>query len=242
MNKKIVSITLGVMFFILTVLIVIQYKTIKSANTVLGNTGNNSELKTEVLKWKERYDDAYKKLEIAEKQLEEKRQLASKNDLVSSSAEEELKKINSLIGAIDVTGKGVIITLQDNANVTSENIGVLENISDYLIHDRDLLRVVNELRNAGAEAISINDERIISTTSITCDGNVILINGKKVSSPFIIKAIGSQEAIIGGLKRPGGLLEEELEPYGLVAEVKRQNKITIYKYNGILDYQYMKSE
>lgn len=192
MNKKVVSITLGVMVFILTVLIVIQYKTIKSANTVLGNTGNNSELKTEVLRWKERYDEAYKRLETTEKQLEEKRQLASKNDLVSSSAEEELKKINALIGTIDVVGKGVIITLQDNANVTSENIGALENISDYLIHDRDLLRIVNELKNAGAEAISINDERIVSTTSITCDGNVILINGKKISSPFTIKAIGSR--------------------------------------------------
>ena len=241
MNKKSVAITLGVMVLILTTAIIIQYKTIKSANSVLGIYTNNGELKTEVLRWKEKYDEEYEKLQKAEKLLESKRELATKKDLVSSKAEEELKKINSLIGAIDVTGKGIIITLQDNPNVTTENIGTLENISDYLIHDRDLLRIVNELKNAGAEAISINDERIISTTSITCDGNVILINGKKISSPFRIKAIGSQEAIIGGIQRPGGLIEE-LENYGLVADINKQNKTTIYKYNGILEYKYLKNE
>ena len=119
--------------------------------------------------------------------------------------------------------------------------GALENISDYLIHDRDLIMLVNELKNAGTEAISINDERIINTSSITCDGNVILVNGNKISSPFTIKVIGSPETIIGGIQRPGGKIEE-LEEYGLVVSIKKQSKISIYKYNGILDYKYMRSE
>ena len=105
-----------------------------------------------------------------------------------------------------------------------------------MIHDTDLLTLVNELKNAGAEAISINDERIINTTSITCDGNVILVNGNKISSPFIIKAIGSQEALLGAIQRPGGFLEE-LERYGLVSGIEQKNEILIYKYNGIIDYK-----
>ena len=119
--------------------------------------------------------------------------------------------------------------------MTTQNVGMFGNISDYLIHDKDLLTLVNELKNAGAEAISINDERIINTTSITCDGNVVLINGNKISSPFVIKAIGSQEAILGGIQRPGGYLEK-LKEYGLVTSVEKQDNITIYKYNGIIDY------
>ncbi len=241
MNKNKIAIVLGIMVMFLTTSIVIQYKTVKSANSITGSSSSDIELKSEVLKWKQKYDEEYKKLESSEKKLENKRELASKNDTTSSEKQKRLKEVNSVIGSIDVSGKGVVITLQDNPNATSETIGGIENISDYLIHDRDLLRIVNELKNAGAEAISVNDERITNTTSITCDGNVILINGNKISSPFTIKAIGSQEAIIGGVKRPGGLLEE-FERYGLVAEVKKQSKVVISKYNGILDYKYLKSE
>lgn len=240
MNKKIVSVTLGVMCLLLTVAIIVQYKTVKDASQIIGSDDVNSELKTEVLSWKEKYDEAYKELENSEEKLEKARETASKNSDASSESEKNLKIANAIIGTTDVTGKGIIVILADNQNVTSDSISVLENISNYLIHDSDLLSLVNELKNAGAEAISINDERITNTTSITCDGNVILINGNKVSSPFTIKAIGSQEALLGAIQRPGGFLEI-LEKYGLVSSVKKQSKITIYKYSGIMNYQYIRN-
>ena len=225
MNKKIVSATLGIMCLLLTVAIIVQYKTIEDASQIIGTDDVNSELKTEVLSWKEKYDEAYKELQDAEKKLETAREEASKNSGASSESERNLKIANAIIGTTDVTGSGIVVTLADNQNVTSDSIGVLENISNYLIHDSDLLTLVNELKNAGAEAISINDERITNSTSITCDGNVVLINGNKVSSPFIVKAIGSQEALLGAIERPGGFLEI-LERYGLVSSVQKQNKIT----------------
>lgn len=240
MNKKIVSATLGIMCLLLTVAIIVQYKTVEDASQIIGTDDVNSELKTEVLSWKEKYDEAYKELEDAEKKLETAREEASKDSGASSESERNLKIANAIIGTTDVTGSGIVITLADNQNVTSDSIGVLENISNYLIHDSDLLTLVNELKNAGAEAISINDERITNSTSITCDGNVVLINGNKVSSPFIIQAIGSQEALLGAIERPGGLLEI-LEQYGLVSSIQKQNKITIYKYSGIMNYQYIRN-
>lgn len=235
MNKKKVAIILGVMCFILTSAIIVQYKTVKNANKIAG-TEINSELKTEVLRWKERYEQIYSQLEVADKVLEQEIQKATNNGNISSELQRELKVLNSLIGTIDVHGKGIIITLADNNNVTTENVGVFDNINNYLIHDKDLLTIVNELKNAGAEAISINGERIINTTSITCDGNVILINDNKISSPFEIKAIGSQEALIGAIQRPGGYLEQQLQSYGLVKNIEKQDNITIYKYTGIIDY------
>lgn len=241
MNKKVVSITLGAMCLILTIAIIVQYKTIQDSNKTIGITGSNSELKSEVLAWKEKYDEAYKHLAKAEKELENQRESASKKDSTSSESDRNLKIASAVIGNTDVEGKGIVITLADNKNVTSSSIGALDNISNYLIHDTDLLRMVNELKNAGAEAISINDERITNLTSINCDGNVVLINGNKVSSPFTIKVIGSQEALLGAMQRPGGLLDE-LEDYGLVSSVKSQNKVTIYKYNGVIDYRYVKNQ
>ena len=250
MNKKVVSATLGIMCLILTLAIIVQYKTVKDANKIAGASGINSELKSEVLIWKEKYDEAYKKLETSEKELEKQREEASKKDTTSSEIERDLKKSKKHIERVrfmtshpwdftDVQGKGIVLTVADNKNVTSESISALDSISNYLIHDSDLLTLINELKNAGAEAISINDERITNSTSITCDGNVVLVNGNKISSPFVIKAIGSQEALLGAIKRPGGFLEE-LEQYGLVSSVKKQSKITINKYSGIIDYKYIR--
>lgn len=234
MNKNKIALVLGIMCFALTIAIVVQCKTISNANKIAGSTAND-ELKTEVLKWKEKYEEAYEDLEELEVILEERRNLATSNDESSTKIQTQLTTLNSLIGATDVNGKGVIITLADNANVTSQTVGIYDNISNYLIHDSDLTRLVNELKNAGAEAISINDERIISSTSITCDGNVILINGNKISSPFTIKVIGSQELILGAIQRPGGLLDLELIPFGLLGNVVKEDNITIYKYSGVID-------
>lgn len=233
MKKRDILIIFGIMCMILTTAIIIQYNTVKNANMITGSS-TNGELKTEVLKWKERYDETYKELEKREKELEKQRISATENDEGSKEMQEELKKLNSIIGNIDVKGKGVIITVADNNAVTTQTVSVLDNISNYLIHDTDLLFIVNELKNAGAEAISINDERIINETAITCDGNVILVNGNKISSPFTIKAIGSQETILGAIQRPGGFLEE-LRNYGLVNSVVKQNNISIFKYSGIIN-------
>lgn len=241
MNKKNVAISLGIMCFILTLLISIQYRTIKNANSVAG-TSINSELKTEVLKWKERYEEIYSVLEKTENILEIKREQVTINNNDSTKIQKELKTLNSVIGTIDVKGPGIILTVADNNNITTQTVGILDNINNYLIHDKDLLMLVNELKNAGAEAISINGERIINTTSITCDGNVILINGNKISSPFEIKAIGSQEALLGALQRPGGYLEQELEDYGLVMSIEKQDNIIIYKYSGIINYTKIKEQ
>lgn len=233
MKKRNIAITLGVMCIALTTAVSVQYRTIRDANKVTGSNVN-SELKTEVLRWKGRYEELYEDLDVLEKMLEEKRTLATSNDEASIKLQNELRTLNALIGTIDVSGEGVIINLADNSSVTNQTISIFDNISNYLIHDTDLIMLVNELKNAGAEAISINNERIISTTSITCDGTVILINGNKISSPFTIKAIGSPSLILGAIQRTGGLLEE-LYAYGLVSSVSQEENVTIYKYSGVIE-------
>ena len=237
MNKKLVALTLGIMCLLLTMAIAMQYKTVQDANKVIGST--SSELKSEVLAWKEKYDSAYKELTKEEKQLEKTREVASKKNSTSAESEKELKTLNAMIGTTDVTGPGIEITIADNSNVTSDSVGVFGNVSDYLIHDMDLLTILNELKNAGAEAISINDQRVTNYTSITCDGNVVLVNDQKISSPFTIKAIGSQEALLGAIQRPGGYLER-LKEYGLVSSVEKKTNLMISKYDGVMNYKYIR--
>lgn len=236
MNKKQIAISLGIMCMILTLILVVQVRTTNSANQVVSQTLTSNDLRDQVLKWKEKYDYTYEELQSAEKVLEQVRQEASENTEGSSEKEEELKRNNILIGLTDVSGEGVIVTLKDNPSVTTDS--TILDPSMVIVHFGDILGIVNELKNAGAEAISINDQRIISTTSITCEGNVINVNGEKTSSPFVIKAIGSPIYMHSALTRAGGTIEY-LNQY-IQASVKQSNNITIKKYTGVINPKYIK--
>lgn len=237
MNKKQIGIILGIVCLLLTTAIIVQIKTIKHSGIEANATFSEDSLRDEVLRWKEKSDNASEELSKVEKELEKQRTKATQNDEASKSNEEEIKVSNAVLGLSDVTGEGVEITLQDNQDVTTET--ATNDISYYVVHDIDILSVVNELKNAGAEAISINGERIINTTSITCAGNVAQINGEKVGAPFIIRAIGKSETLYEALNRPGGYIEL-LNYSGIVSNIKKSNNITIQKYKGAINFKYMK--
>lgn len=236
MNKKQISITLGIMCLLLTVAICVQIKTMNSANSTVSQTLEDNGLRDEVLKMKEKYDNTYQELERAQKELEEVRQSASKNNSEAETKEQELKENNMILGNINVLGEGVEVILQDATN--SNNI---LDPSKALIHYTDLLWVVNELNNSGAEAIEINGQRFISTSAITCEGNIIKINGERIGSPFKIKAIGSQSLLYGSLTRTGSYLDV-IKEGGNIVEVKKVKDITISKFNGVIKTEYIKNK
>ena len=87
---------------------------------------------------------------------------------------------------VPAEGQGVTITIDDSK--TKSKAG--ENPNLYLIHDDDLLKVINELKAAGAEAISINEQRLIATSEIRCAGPTLSVNNIRSAPPYEIKAIG----------------------------------------------------
>ena len=234
-NKKVVAAVLGVMCFLLTLGIFVQIKTVKNNNSTVSNNYEENSLRAEVLKYKEKYDNKYKELEKAEEKLEQERESSTKNDGELQSKEEEITEGNKITGLTEVTGAGVIVTLTDSKKDISSSL----NPSDLIVHDLDVLSVINELKNAGAEAISINDQRLTPNSGIVCGGNIIDINGEKVGAPFIIKAIGLPEQL-AALNRPGGYLAK-LKEYSIGVELKQSNKITIPKYTGTITYKYAKT-
>ena len=236
MKKKQIAITLGIMCFILAIGIAVQIKTTGHNNSTVAQSLTDDSLRDEVLRWKERYDNAYAELTESEKELTQIRQQASQNDTTSTAKQEQIKANNMLLGTVEVEGPGLQITLEDNAMAA---VGLLDP-SLVLVHYDDILQVINALNNAGAEAISVNGQRIITTTAITCEGNVIKVNGEKVSSPFVIKAIGSQGALYGALTMPGGYLDI-LEDYGVIVKTEQVDNLVVEKYNGIISYKYVKN-
>ena len=234
-NKKVISIVLGIMCFALTTGICIQVRTTSQTDSTVSQNYEENNLRAEVLRAKERYDNKLKDLESAEAELEKQRQDSTQNNENLETKEGQIVQGNKILGLAEVTGPGVIVTLSDSKQDSSTAL----NPSDLIVHDGDVLSVINELKNAGAEAISINDQRLVPTSGIACVGNVIEINGEKVGAPFIIKAIGLPEQL-AALERPGGYLER-LRSYSIGAVLEKSNNITIPKYNGVITYKYART-
>ena len=168
MSKNKIAITLGTVCFILTIAICVQIKTVKSTNMAVTQTLTENSLRDEVLKWKEKYDNISNELDTAEKRLAKIREQSTKNDATSSQKEEQITLNNNILGMTNLVGQGVEIIVTDDPNATTESISKLDDISNHIVHDADLRAIVNELKNAGAEAISINEQRLVNTTAITC--------------------------------------------------------------------------
>ncbi|WP_126426016.1 DUF881 domain-containing protein [Brevibacillus marinus] len=114
----------------------------------------------------------------------------------------ELEEARMLAGVIPVEGSGVVVTMQDHPNA-SQSGDVMKNI----VHEQDVTLVVNELRAAGAEAISINGQRLVSSSAIRCVGPTIIVNGVKSATPFVITAIGDPGTLSQALHLPGGVMD-----------------------------------
>jgi uncharacterized protein YlxW (UPF0749 family) len=108
-----------------------------------------------------------------------------------------------------------------------------QNPNLYVLHDEDVLRVLNELRAAGAEVMAINGERLLSTSEVRCIGPTILVNKvRRVAAPFVITAVGEPDTMISALKMRGGVVDTLQQFWGIQVTVKRLNQVTIPAYRG----------
>ncbi len=236
-NKNQVGIALGLMCVLLTSAIVVQLNTIKEATKIVGTSYAQSELREEVLREKEEYERLYKELEEKEKELEKVRQESTKENTRLKELQQDLDNTNKLLGLAEVTGSGIVLTLEDNDGTAIKELGGDLNIA--LVHDGDIREIINELKNTGAEAISINGQRLVGGTAITCSGAIITVNGVKLNSPFEIRAIGNPNTL-AGITRAGGYLSI-LEDEGIKAKFEKSNNITVPKYTGVNNPKYMKN-
>ena len=241
MDKKIkTGIVLGIMCLALTVGICIQVRTVKQYSTKVGQNYDQNNLRAEVLKYKEKYENQIKEIEKLDNELEAKIEEASNKNTNLEDAKNQIKTGNKIIGTSEVTGPGITITLTDSKLDASSVLDA----SSLIVHNLDIYYIINELKNAGAEAISVNDQRVVPTTSIECGGNIITINGQKIGSPFTIKAIGLPEVLIN-VDRFGGYLDNLRETRYLKVSIEKatdKKTITIPKYTGILKFQYAVSK
>ena len=136
--------------------------------------------------------------------------------------DDEIVENETLLGITDVKGQGIIINILDGKD---------------MIHQEDVIILIDELKNSGAQAISVNEQRITNSSYLYCDGAVILIDNQKIGNPFTIKAIGDKETLHGAVLRNKGYISI-LEKDGIQIDVKKDDNIQISKTNNpeLLNY------
>ncbi len=147
----------------------------------------------------------------------------------------ENEQLKTISGFVDLEGPGVIIKLSDSERELYE----WENPNDVIVHDADVLNIINDLKIAGAEALSINGQRIMSISEIQCAGYTITINNHTYGQPFIIKAIGNQDTLGAAVKSPNTTAFNLKEVYGLGLEVETDEHVRIAKYNNSIVWKYL---
>lgn len=160
---------------------------------------------------------------------------AENTEEIMSILSENLDFAFQMSGLTEMTGEGVIVIITDGERELFEN----EDPNNLLVHDVDIRAIVDDLRDAGAEAISINGQRVMFNKSkIQCTGPTIKINDKVFAQPFVIKAIGNSKYLKSSVNAPGkyGYI---LRQWGVFVEVNTSVSVTIPKYEGSIYSEYM---
>lgn len=158
----------------------------------------------------------------------------------SSTVAAEKARGDALAGAAGlhgVQGPGVTVSLDDAPRPKDGGAPASTNPDDLVVHQQDVQSAVNALWAGGAEAMTLMGERVISTSAVRCVGNTLLIQGRLVGPPFIIRAIGSPKAMREALSlEPGvALFQRYVDDYGLGYAVTTQTKLKLPAYDGPLD-------
>ncbi|WLR43621.1 DUF881 domain-containing protein [Bacillus carboniphilus] len=116
---------------------------------------------------------------------------------------EEVERYRMYLGDIAVTGQGVKVTLEDSSYIPEG-----DNVNNYIVHEGHIFQVINELIISGANAVSVNGQRIVHDSYLFCNGPVVTIDGNQYSAPFTISAIGDVETLDAALEISGGVVDQ----------------------------------
>jgi uncharacterized protein YlxW (UPF0749 family) len=134
------------------------------------------------------------------------------------------------------SGDGVAIQLDDARNVSVSS----RDVDRSICHATDLTDILNTAWKGGAQAIAVNEERIVNSSSVYCVGSTIMVNGTLMSPPFNINAIGPQNSLLGAFDDPNQLqdIKQRRDVQGLGFHVTRVSAIHVPAFSGALNVRY----
>ena len=232
-NKK-MQISVAILCFLLFFCVTLQYKSVtKNKSLGISEAKRIQDIECKLINANQEIINLKKENLKLQSDIEVYRKEAASSDSGAGALRSELEKTLMIAGLTEVEGPGIEINLADSSESASQG----ESAESSIVHDTDLRNVVNELFAAGAEAVSVNGERFVSGSSIRCVGNTIMINDKRYSSPFVIKAIGNADSLESAMNIRGGVLDV-LKLYKIQVNVTKSSSVKLEKYNGNLSWTY----
>lgn len=180
--------------------------------------------------------DVEREREALEKEVEKLRGQAAELAGTQSAYTALAKQLEDLrvgAGLTAIRGPGVRVVLDDSARPWKPG----ENPNAFIIHDEDILRVVNELRASGAEALAVNGQRLTGRSEIRCVGPVVMVNGVRTTTPVEILALGDPSTLEQGLRLRGGVIDL-LTLYSIQVTIERKADLLIPAYKGSLQFEH----
>lgn len=224
-GKIIMAIVIGLSCFILSMVMFMQFKVVNQTDITSIENMREAELRAELSNWKQQYDEVDKRYQEVTATAQEYQNKEESDNETSQLLQSELSQINMLLGKTDVTGPGIEIVLKETES------------TDTSINASDLLVIVNSLKQAGAEAISINEERVVSTTEIVnVDTRFIIVNGKRIVAPYEIKAIGDKKYLESAISIKGGYVDE-IKAKEITINYTIEDNVVIPKFSGKMSLQ-----
>lgn len=210
------NIALMVVCIILGVMLALQYKSVNYNQSMASYENMRlDELKNELITMQNQKNSLQERLAELQDENQTYAKVKAGDSEASQQIQNSLKKARIFAGLETVKGAGIIVTLDDYASI---------HVMDY-----DILNIVNELRASGAQAISVNDERIVAMTEIREAGQYVMINGRQYKAPFTIKAIADPDDLEHSLTLIGGVVEMLKEDL-LNVTIKKADEIVINKF------------
>jgi len=158
------------------------------------------DLRNELIEQEEKNNELYKELKGTQRKLVQLEKDLSNEAETYYNLAEDAEKYRIYLGKVAVKGEGIQITLEDGEYNPKE-----DNVSNYLVHEHHVFKVINELYISGAQAISINGQRLSHNSYILCNGPVIEVDGYQHPAPFVITAIGDSDVLEGAININGGV-------------------------------------
>ncbi|MCL5774113.1 MAG: DUF881 domain-containing protein [Firmicutes bacterium] len=222
---------------LLGVIIAVQFRTQSNMNFPFSR--QRQEVGQIVQQLEQERNKLQAEVEESRKRLDGFEKKASLVSTAIKSMKKDMETAKMSAGLLPVEGQGLTITLVDSNKRPRQS----EDPWFFIVHDVDLQLIVNELWASGAEAISINEQRLITSSSIRCAGPTILVNSVRLAPPYLVKVIGPAPTMEAALKMPGGLMDT-LAPSilnGVQIKIKRAEKISLPAYSGSMIFKYANS-
>lgn len=161
------------------------------------------------------------------------------SDTPVATARAQAEALRQAAGLTALKGPGVTVRLNDAPTAPNGNRPEGATNDDLVVHQQDVQSVVNALWAGGAEAMTIMDVRIISTSAVRCVGNTILLQGQVYSPPFVIRAIGNPDRLRAALDAEPGVqaFQDAVRDYGLGYQVVTEAEIVAPAYTGSTDLE-----